>query len=256
MSEKLKKAPKKERKVRYPTEAEFKAIVQRFELKPEQVRALNHAIARAVSSIKDYEAKNYSPEERKHLVGRIKTMEQLLRKLLYEMDRSLPDMQKYLPTNVLETIGHRSSTSFIRETLGTSLFEEGVGLNVKFLADQDNKIGLEEIEMLCAPVHAAAGLMSGPKLMHKYIKDIHAALVMWLQANKNAGNGRRPLIFRQYIVLCLAAYAVEITGKDAPKASTGRFVDLCLSVLSACGLSIKGAEKSIPSIVAKLRPSK
>ena len=255
MSEKLKKAPKKERTIRYPTEKEFKAIVQRFKLTPEQAQALNLAIVKAVSSIQTYQAQNYSPEERKHLTNRIKSMEKLLRKLRYEVERSSDDILKYLPISILQMIGLRASIGFIRETLGPSRFEETVGQNVKFLADRNNKITLEEIEMLCAPVHEAAGLIAGPTLMHAYIRDIHAALVMWLLTNKNSGSGKRPFIYRQYIILCLAAYAIEITGKVAPKASTGQFVDLCLAILSACGLAIKGAEKSVPGIVAKLRPS-
>ncbi len=256
MSEQLKKSPKKERKVCYPKEAEFNAIVSRFGLAPEQARALNRTIAKAITSIQAYDSQNYSPEDRKHLIGRIKTMERLLGNLLDEIERSSSDMLKYFPINLLEMIGLRSSTSFIRETLGASPFEEDAGLNIKFLADRNNRIGLEEIEMLSAPVHEAAGLTGGPKLMHAYIRDIHAALVMWLAANKNAGNGRRPFIYRQYIVLCLAEHAIEITGKEAPKTSTGRFVDLCLAVLSACGLSAEGAEKSIPGIVTKLRPQR
>ena len=70
---------------------------------------------------------------------------------------------------------------------------------------------------------------------------------------KSLDEGGRPAdAVRRYLIYQLAQAAPEIIGKAATVGSTGKFVDLCATVLVACGMPETGIAQAIPSVVRKL----
>jgi hypothetical protein len=115
-------------------------------------------------------------------------------------------------------------------------------------------VNLAKIEAFSRPLLEAIGLKSGPDLFQTYIRDLHESLRLWRIANGKQSSGRPSLFYRQYLILMLAARAPDIIGKPAPKSPNGSFVDLCIRILPECGLSAKGAAKSIPGVIGMLWP--
>ncbi len=70
---------------------------------------LQQVIERAVNQIQAHQEKLFSPDQRKDLIKKIDTLEKVLNKLLYEIDRSHRGMLDYLFNDFLTKLGTRSS---------------------------------------------------------------------------------------------------------------------------------------------------
>jgi hypothetical protein len=109
------------------------------------------------------------------------------------------------------------------------------------------------MEDLSRPRRETLGLEFGHLILTHFIEVIHAPFAPWLQLSRQHKGGRPADAVRRYPIYELAKAAPDIIGKSATAAVTGTFVDLCTSVLQACGLREEGIAKAIPPIVKRLR---
>jgi hypothetical protein len=76
---------------------------------------------------------------------------------------------------------------------------------------------------------AAANSKHGHVLLTHFIKRIHQPLARWVET-KSLDKGGRPVdVARSYLIYQLAEAAPGIIGEPATVATTGKFVDLCVT---------------------------
>ena len=254
MTNEEKKASRRDQSVHCPSGDDWERIIHDLKLGAKEASVLKYVVERAVAQIQAHQEKHFSPDERKSLINKMHTLEKVLDKLLYEIDRSHRVMLDYLPNDFLTKLGARSSTSFVKEVLGDNSISPRLDLDILLQAQEPGSVNLAKVEEFSKPILEAIGLKSGPDLFRAYIRDLHESLRLWRIVNGKQSSGRPSLFYRQYLILMLAARAPDIIGKPAPKSSNGIFADLCVSVLGACGLSTKGVAKSIPGVIGILSP--
>ena len=254
MTSKVKKASRRDQNVHCPPGEAWEQIIRDLKLGHQEASALKDVVERAVTQIQAHQGKHFSLHERRDLITRMRGLEKVLGKLLFEIDRSHHLMLDYLPYDFLTKLGARSSTSFVKEVLGDKSISPRLDLDIQFEIQEGKSVNLAKIEAFSRPLLEAIGLKSGPDLFQTYIRDLHESLRLWRIANGKQSSGRPSLFYRQYLILMLAARAPDIIGKPAPKSPNGGFADLCVSVLGACGLSTKGVAKSIPGVIGILSP--
>lgn len=238
-----------------PTDADLQEIARDLKLTPAQSGALREALAIAFSHINLHKGKTHSPQKRKDLIARMRKLEQVLTKLEYEVTRSQSYMNDYLPFDVLEMIGERSSTAFVKEALGEKAISPALDQQINLEVLENGQISLDNIDSLTQPFLKTIGLKSGPELFARYIKDLLDGLKTWRSLNA-AGSARRPaLIYRQHLIRVLIAHSEDILGKRAAKSPNGRFVTLCEQVLRSCGVGGGKVGASIPKLVEEFYPS-
>ena len=254
MTSEVKKASRRDQNVHCPSGDAWEQIIRDLKLGHKEASTLKEVVERAVIQIQAHQGKHFSPDERKDLITRMRGLEKVLGKLLSEIDRSHHLMLDYLPYDFLTQLGTSSSTSFVKEVLGDKSISPRLDLDIQLQAQDPKSINLAKVEEFSKPILEAIGLKSGPDLFRAYIRDLHESLRLWRIANGKQSSGRPSLFYRQYLILMLVAYAPDIIGKSAPKSPNGRFADLCVCVLPACGLSAKGVPKSIPGVIGMLWP--
>lgn len=241
--------------IKQPTEAAIGAIASDMKLTSQQIVALRTAIDYAFSQIDRYKQKNHSPQKRKDLISRMCNLEKVLTKLDYEITRSQSYMSEYLPFDVLEMIGTRSSPAFVKEILGDKSISSSIDRQIALEFTETGKVDLAKIDSFLRPILQAVGLKHGPKLFARYIQDQLIALVTWRLLNSDGSKQRPTLIYRQHLVRVLILHSEQILGKRAAKSPNGKFVVLCEEVLTACGLQGSTIGPSIPKLVEGIYPS-
>ena len=254
MTSEVKKAGRRDQSVHCPSAEALEQMIRDFKLGPREATALKEAIEKAVTHIQAHQEKHLSPDERKALIVRMRNLEKVLGKLLYEIDRSHHLMVGYLPSDFLMKLGTRSSTAFVKEVLGDKSISPRLDLNIQLEIQEEKSINLAKVEEFSRPLLEAIGLKSGPDLFRAYIRDLHQSLQLWRITNGKQSSGRPSHSYRKYLILMLAVKAPEIIGKPAPKSPNGVFVDLCVRLLPECGLPAKGVAKSIPGVIGMLWP--
>jgi len=238
-----------------PADADLREIARDLKLTPAQSGALREAVAIAFSHINLHKGKTHSPQKRKDLIARMRNLEKVLTKLEYEVARSQRYMTDYLPFEVLEMIGERSSTAFVKEALGEKAISPALARQISLEVLEKGQISLDDIDSRMQPFLQTIGLKSGPELFERYIKDLLAGLKTWRSLNA-AGSARRPaLLYRQHLIRVLIAHSEDILGKRAAKSPNGRFVTLCEQVLRSCGVGGGKVGASIPKLVEEFYPS-
>lgn len=249
-----KNAAQTDYEIKCPAEAEIGSIAQDLRLTGEQTAALQNAVKNTFSQIDLYKQKNHSPQKRKDLISRMRSLEKVLTKLDYEITRSKIYMGDYMPFDALEMIGTRSSPSFVKQVLGEKSISSSIDRQIAAEFTEKGKVDLVKIDSFLRPILQAVGLKHGPELFARYIKDQLSVLVSWRLLNADGSKKRPALIYRQHLVRTLILYSEKILGKRAAKSPNGKFVVLCEKVLTACGLQGSAIGPSIPNLVEELYP--
>ena len=254
MTSEVKKTSRRDQSVHCPSGDNWEGIIHDLKLGAKEAAVLKDVVERAVAQIQTHQEKHFSPDERKDLINKMRTLEKVLDNLRYEIDRSHRMMLDYLPNDFLMKLGARSSTFFVKEVLGDNSISPRLDLDIQLQAQEPESVNLAKVEEFSKPILEAIGLKSGPDLFLAYIRDLHQSLKFWRELNGRQSSGRPSLSYRKYLILMLAVRAPDVIGKPAPKTPNGIFAHLCVSVLDACGLSTKGVAKSIPGVIGILSP--
>jgi hypothetical protein len=239
--------------LKFPPTEEWNNIVRDCKLTGAQANELEITLKDALDDIDRYYSKLQNRPSRDLLVDRLKKFDKALRHLQDECRRSAHLMQDFWPADTLAYVGQSLTFSAMSAALGRSVFPEIVDFKIRGMRTKGERITLASIEHLSRSKREALGLKHGHLILTHFIERIHAPFPSYIElARKNKG-GRPADAARRHFIYRLAEAAPDIIGKPATIATTGKFVDLCTSVLPACGLPEKGIEKAIPAVVRKLR---
>ena len=240
-------------KLRFPPPEEWQNIVHDNKLTPAQADTLKITLEEAIDGLNHYRAKLKNQPSRSLLVGRLKRFEKTLRRLRAECRLNIELMHEFLPNDTLGYVGQSLTFSATGEALGRSVFPKHFDSKIEVKRSVGERITLELMEDLSRPMREALGLKHGHLILKHFVEQTHAPLARWIQMKSLDKGGRPADDVRNYLIHRLAEAAPEIIGKRAPVRTTGRFVDLCIAVLGACGLREAGIEKAVPPVVRKLR---
>jgi hypothetical protein len=238
---------------RRPPNEEWENIARDFKLTSEQKNTLAIVVCEALDDIIRYHKKLQSQPSRALLVYRLKEFEKAIRRLQYECRHSAELMQHFLPADTLVYIGQALTFSAMSEALGRSEFPKIVDVKIDRMRTKGERITLASIEDLARPKREALGLKYGHLILTHFIERIRAPFPGYVELARQNKGGRPAEAARRHLIYRLAEAAPEIIGKPATVAITGKFADLCTSVLQACGLPEAGIAKAIPPVVRKLR---
>jgi hypothetical protein len=115
---------------------------------------------------------------------------------------------------------------------------------------------MEDLEAYYCNERVVLGYQHGGEILKHLIDVVHADLKSWVERDRLNKGGRPASIFRQYIIQRLAERAPLIIGKRATTTAKGRFAELCLAVLPACGFHSEGMEKAIEAVLRKMTERK
>jgi hypothetical protein len=229
--------------IRVPSAEAWKDIIRDHKLTPAQERTLKNAVDSALADITRYRQKRENEPDHALLVRRLKKFANALGQLRDECGRSVDLMQHFLPYDALVHIGQSLTFSAMRRAFGQHVLTE----------DRDLKIDLMRASKDTPATRLAFGLKHGNLLLTHFIERLHAPLARWIELDRQNLGGRPANAARRYLIYRLAEAAPEILGEPASISSTGKFVDLCTSVLVACDLPETGIAKAVPDMVRKLR---
>lgn len=247
------KARRQPAELRFPATEEWTNIVRDCKLTPAQADTLRITLEESLDGITRYQAKLKNQPSRSLLVDHLKTFEKALCGLQDECRRSADLMHDFLPHDTLGYIGQSLTFSAMSEALGRNVFPRNFDFKIEVKRSVGERITLASMEDFARPSREALGLKHGHLILKHFIERIHTPLARWIELKTLDEGGRPADDVRNYLIYQLAEAAREITGRPATIAVTGTFVDLCTSVLLACGLPETGIAKAIPSVVRKLR---
>jgi hypothetical protein len=244
-------------RLRFPSRREWQNILHDFALMPTQAKTLKTALEEALDAISHYQEKRQNQPSRSDLVKGLKNFEKALRCLRDEGRRSADLMEYFLPDGTLAFIGQSLTFSAISEALGRDVSPKAFDFyfQIRLKQSQGERLTVASLEQDMRPKRETLGLQHGHMLLMYFIERIHQPLARWIEMKSLDRGGRPANIARNYLIYQLAEAAPEVIGKPATVATTGKFVNLCTTVLVACGLPEAGIEKAIPPVVRKLRPN-
>src|SRR5262249_44994892 len=158
-------------------------------------------------------------------------------RLQCELNRSANLMEHFLPHDTMEYIGQSLTFSAMGEALGTNVFPKNFDLQLQRMSSKRRPITLPSLEDSSRPMRGALGLKHGHLILMHFIDQVYALLKKWVALNKLNEGGRPPNLLRQFMIQQLAEQSSSIIGKRATTTRKGKFSELCVAVLPACGLS-------------------
>jgi hypothetical protein len=251
------KARRPRSEIKYPDRGAWKYLVRDLKLTEQQANELGIAIQHVILDLEPYVAHQ---AEKPELVARLKSLETAFRRLQLELNRSVHRMDKFLPDKMLEAIGKSLTFTAMTQALGTDVFPAKTDNDIRRLISGRMTISMAHLEARYAPQRETLGLKYGHLILKHHIESLWAPLKNWVEQDKLNKGGRPPDVVRNFLIDRLAEVSPSIIGKAASISTSGKFVELCLRVLPACGLSSDGVEKTVVSVVRKrrtrLRPGK
>jgi hypothetical protein len=275
----------------FPKSDDWKNIVHHLKLTTTQARELEITIRHVLADIDSYRLAKSKAPPRKVLVAALRRMEKALAVVQAEMERSEHLMKHYLPSNTLEFIGKSFTFTAIQQavTKGVSapIFEHGIhgtigkngptrgsgsfpAASIPATPHASNErrsrrsrrplwtgsTTMEDLEAYYCNERVVLGYKHGGEILKHFIDVIQADLKSWVELDRRNKGGHPANIFRRYIVQRLAERAPLIVGKRATTTAKGKFAELCIAVLPACGFGSKGIEKAIEAVLAKMNERK
>jgi hypothetical protein len=232
----------------FPAPDDWKAIVHDLKLTKVQERELEITIVQALETIRRYRAR----PPRGTLVAALKRLEKTLDRVRYEMKRSKHLMNYFLPNKTLESIGTSFTFSTIGQAVGENVLPIDSDFAIRSMVEENYQITIADLESHFDNDRMSLGHRYGGEILTYFIDRIHADLKSWVELDRSNKGGRPADIYRQYMIRRLTVCASWIIGKAATTTATGRFADLCGTVLPACGFSSEGIEKAIEAVLEKM----
>jgi hypothetical protein len=236
--------------IKYPDRGAWRYLVRDLKLTKQQANELGIAILHVILDLKPHQTRQ---AEKPELVARLKSLETAFQRLQLELNRSAHRLDKFLPHNMLEAIGKSLTFTAMAQALGTDVFPAKTDNDIRRLISGRMAISMAHLEARYTPQRETLGLKYGHLILKHHIESLWAPLKNWVEQDKRNKGGRPPDVVRNFLIDQLAEAAPKIIGKRASISASGKFVELCLRVLPACGLSSDGVEKAVVSVVRKRR---
>lgn len=241
----------------FPNPDDWKNIVHDLKLTTTQERELDITIRRVLADIEYYQALKSKSPPRDDLVAALKRLEKALGKVQSEMARSKHLMSHFLSNNTLEFIGKSFTFSAIGQAIEKDVFLTRLDHDIRYMIEKNNAITMAELEAFSCGDRMGLSYKHGAEILCHFIDVIHADLKSWTDL-KRRDTGGHPAdnIFRSYIIQRLAARSSFIVGRRATTTPKGKFAELCIAVLPACGFHSDGIEKAIEAVLGKMKGQK
>ena len=172
------------------------------------------------------------------------------------MTRSKDLLNHFLPNNTVEFIGKSFTFTAIGQAVDKDVFPIQADYAIQNMLDKNNIITLADLENNFSNDRMALGFQYGGEILKRFIDVIYADLKTWVELQRCDTGGRPPYIFRNFMIQRLAARSFFIVGKHATTTAGGKFAELCIAVLPACGFHSKGIEKAIEAVLEKMNGKK
>lgn len=187
---------------------------------------------------------------------RLIALEKALAKVRYFLEHYQDGMDNWLPFDMREEIGLLSNFLIAQEALGEKTYSDRLNREIVDAAYRQTPLTIEKVEEKLVPSRKSIGLLAGHKILLNFIQRIHEPLRKWREMEQDNKGGGPAQKTQRAVIYWLAWSAPEIIGRKASIRKTGRFVELCAAVLSACGLPNPSVGDSVPKIVKKAREHK
>jgi hypothetical protein len=240
----------------FPASDDWKNIVQDLKLTTSQEKELEVTIRHVVTDIEKYHELKRKELPRDILVAALKRLEKVLGKVQYEMARSERFMNHFLPSKTLEFIGKSFTFTTMKKAVTKGVFTISFDHDIRNTIEKTHSITMADLEECYSNERVALGYKFGGEILKYFFDVIHADLKSWVELNRRNTGGRPADIYRQYMIQRLAGQASRIIGKRATTTAQGKFENLCIAVLPACGFPSEGIEKAIEAVLRKMRGKK
>ena len=240
----------------FPKADNWKNIVHDLKLTTAQERELEITIRHVLADIESYQAAKSKRPPRRPLVAALKRLEKALGRVQYEMARSEHLMKHYLPSNTLEFIGKSFTFTAIQKAVTKGIFTISFDHEIQSTIERNSSVTMADLEEYYCNERVVLGYKHGGEILRYFIDVIYADLNSWVELDRLNKGGRPANIFRRYIIQRLAERAPLIIGKSATTTAKGKFLELCIVVLPACGFHSKGIEKAIEAALGKMSERK
>ncbi len=182
---------------------------------------------------------------------RLIELEKSLAKVNFFLEKYQDGMDDWLPFDMREEIGLLSNFLIAQEALGEKTYSDRLNREIVDAAYQQTPLTIEKVEEKLVHSRKSIGLLAGHKILLNFVQRIHEPLRKWRKTERDNKGGNPAQKTQRAVIYWLAWSAPEIIGREAAIRKTGRFVELCSAVLSACGLPNPSVGDSAPKIVKK-----
>ena len=233
-----------------PGDEEFLAIVQEFQLTPEQARELALVLRHANEDIKGFLRTQAKRKPRAELVRRLKSVTDPSN-VSHESHSNCKTLGDFLPFDTLQASGELLSYGAIESALGRKIPGRNLlrDIEEQFAGREDLRAA--EVEELRAYERQALGLNEGPALIAYIVSALHRPIRAWLGIEKGNRGGRPADLPRVVLLIGLANAAPDILGAKPTATAKGRFMRLCAAVCQACGGDNSGIEEAVERLLRK-----
>jgi hypothetical protein len=235
--------------IRMPDARELKNLATDFKLTAAQSKSLKLAIGWVVMDVQTDWLKTSKNPPRKELKARLRTIHNSFERLDRECRKNAALMEEILPYELLRYLAGIMTFSALGAAVGANVFPGPVDF-AKWLEPPASIKSLEEASLRH---RYRAVSRNGYLAFTNVIGQICAILKEQVDRDRLDKGGRKPNATRALLIQQLARMSLDILGKKASVAKSGKFVSLCSAVLTVCGLSGRGVESVIPGIVTEVR---
>ncbi len=239
-----------------PESTAWSDLVRDLKLTKMQAHELLIALRHVHADVEFYNQAVAGRPDRKELIRRLRLMEKAFGRLQYECRRNAAFLEFMLPHDAGAFLGLSLTFTYMGEALGEDVFPKNFDFQMERMAADETPITLRSLEELSRPMRESLGLKHSHRLLPHLVDHIYAPLKKWVELDRLNRGGRKPQLERRLLINELARAAPDIIGEKASVATSGRFVNLCAGVMSACGLPVEGLEKAMPGIVKQFRIDK
>jgi hypothetical protein len=234
-----------------PSEEVWLEEFKQFDFTKEQRRELEVVLINLREDIYQFNKKTKEIGLRTENKRRLIALEKALAKTRYLLEHYQDGMDNWLPFDMREEIGLLSNFLIAQEALGEKTYSDRLNREIVDAAYQNSPLTIEKVEEKLVPSRKSIGLLAGHKILLNFVQRIHEPLIKWREMERENKGGSPAQKTQRAIIYWLAWSAPEIIGRKAAIRKTGRFVELCSAVLSACGLPNPSVGDSAPKIVKK-----
>jgi hypothetical protein len=237
--------------IKMPSDAIWKQEFKAFELTVSQENELKIAILQIEKDINDYNNLMRKIGARAELKRKLLAFEKSLAIMRHYIDCFEPGMDHWMPSDALEQIGLFSNFWKAEAIHGGKTYSARINQEMQNASFNGSPLSIEEIGEKLEVSLRSLGLLSGPRILKRFIQEIHDPLRKWVEIERSNKGGAPAQKTVRHVIYWLAWSAPEIIGSEAAVSKDGPFVRLCSAVLRACGRPNDGVGGIAPEIVKK-----
>lgn len=193
--------------------------------------------------------------DRKKMVVKLDAFYEMIISLRKFIEDNKEDLINFLPRASLLNMAETLTLGAVGLSVGKNLYPKDLNAELKIFEKKQNRpTSYEDLELMYASRKSDYGLTHPSALIVHFLNTLIFP-VEELLASRNELTRKDYHMdpHRRFFIQNLAQIAKSILGEDPPIKKSGDFVELCEITASACGLSTKGIDSAIVTILPELR---